>query len=84
MEYLCLVFNTPIIHCLFRFLPVLENLLLVLSFNESDRTVCFFFAEDIETSLSDYQKALTILESLVEPDSRYIAELYPLSFTGNL
>lgn len=31
--------------------------------------------EDIETSLSDYQKALTILESLVEPDSRYIAEL---------
>ncbi|KAK7858720.1 protein hgv2 [Quercus suber] len=33
--------------------------------------------EDIETSLSDYQKALSILERLVEPDSRQIAELYP-------
>ncbi|KAJ4843705.1 hypothetical protein Tsubulata_024545 [Turnera subulata] len=33
--------------------------------------------EDIETSLSDYQKALAILETLVEPDNRYIAELYP-------
>ncbi|XP_021725459.1 histone-binding protein N1/N2-like [Chenopodium quinoa] len=32
-------------------------------------------SEDIETSLSDYQKALAILESLVEPDNRYIAEL---------
>lgn len=31
--------------------------------------------EDIETSLSDYQKALTILENLVEADNRYIAEL---------
>lgn len=31
--------------------------------------------EDIETSLSDYQKALSILERLVEPDSRQIAEL---------
>ncbi|KAK3223488.1 hypothetical protein Dsin_010513 [Dipteronia sinensis] len=31
--------------------------------------------EDIETSLSDYQKALSILEGLVEPDSRLIAEL---------
>ncbi|KAM1179387.1 hypothetical protein ACFX2J_018432 [Malus domestica] len=31
--------------------------------------------EDIETSLSDYQKALSILEQLVEPDSRRIAEL---------
>lgn len=31
--------------------------------------------EDIETSLSDYQKALSILERLVEPDSRHIAEL---------
>ncbi|XP_050113785.1 NASP-related protein sim3-like [Malus sylvestris] len=31
--------------------------------------------EDIETSLSDYQKALSILERLVEPDSRRIAEL---------
>ncbi|KAF5752936.1 NASP-related protein sim3 [Tripterygium wilfordii] len=31
--------------------------------------------EDIETSLSDYEKALSILERLVEPDSRYIAEL---------
>ncbi|XP_065875126.1 uncharacterized protein [Euphorbia lathyris] len=31
--------------------------------------------EDIETSLSDYLKALGILERLVEPDSRHIAEL---------
>ncbi|KAJ7944367.1 Tetratricopeptide repeat (TPR)-like superfamily protein [Quillaja saponaria] len=31
--------------------------------------------EDIETSLSDYQKALSILEQLVEPDHRQIAEL---------
>ncbi|CAN6910766.1 hypothetical protein Bca4012_086385 [Brassica carinata] len=31
--------------------------------------------EDIESSLSDYKKALSILERLVEPDSRHIAEL---------
>ncbi|WCJ31008.1 Tetratricopeptide repeat (TPR)-like superfamily protein [Euphorbia peplus] len=31
--------------------------------------------EDIETSLSDYLKALSIVERLVEPDSRQIAEL---------
>lgn len=31
--------------------------------------------EDIETSLSDYQKALSMLEKLVEPDNRQIAEL---------
>lgn len=31
--------------------------------------------EDVETSLSDYLKALSILEVLVEPDSRHIAEL---------
>ncbi|GAB2223998.1 hypothetical protein Droror1_Dr00004743 [Drosera rotundifolia] len=31
--------------------------------------------EDIDTSLSDYLKALSILESLVEPDNRRIAEL---------
>ncbi|KAL0698473.1 hypothetical protein Bca4012_054595 [Brassica carinata] len=31
--------------------------------------------EDIETSLSDYKSALSILERLVEPDSRHIAEL---------
>ncbi|KAI8535458.1 hypothetical protein RHMOL_Rhmol10G0175900 [Rhododendron molle] len=31
--------------------------------------------EDIETSLNDYLKALAILECLVEPDSRHIAEL---------
>ncbi|KAL5181447.1 Nuclear autoantigenic sperm protein [Glycine soja] len=31
--------------------------------------------EDFETSLSDYQKALTILEQLVEPDDRKIADL---------
>lgn len=46
--------------------------------------LCFCYeqyAEDIETSLSDYQKALSILERLVEPDSRLIAELYPLKLT---
>ncbi|XP_055805023.1 uncharacterized protein LOC129873855 [Solanum dulcamara] len=31
--------------------------------------------EDVETSLGDYLKALSILERLVEPDSRHIAEL---------
>lgn len=31
--------------------------------------------EDVETSLNDYLKALSILERLVEPDSRHIAEL---------
>ncbi|KAH0852152.1 hypothetical protein HID58_090251 [Brassica napus] len=31
--------------------------------------------EDIETSLSDYKNALSILERLVEPDSRHTAEL---------
>ncbi|MCD7448860.1 hypothetical protein HAX54_046954 [Datura stramonium] len=31
--------------------------------------------EDVETSLSDYLKALSILERLVEPDNRHIAEL---------
>ncbi|XP_021905092.1 uncharacterized protein LOC110820032 isoform X1 [Carica papaya] len=31
--------------------------------------------EDFESSLSDYQKALSILDQLVEPDSRHIAEL---------
>ncbi|RDX98522.1 sim3 [Mucuna pruriens] len=31
--------------------------------------------EDFETSLSDYQKALSILEQLVEPDDRKIADL---------
>lgn len=31
--------------------------------------------EDFETSLSDYQNALSTLERLVEPDSRHIAEL---------
>ncbi|CAA7035814.1 unnamed protein product [Microthlaspi erraticum] len=31
--------------------------------------------EDIESSLSDYKNALCILERLVEPDSRHIAEL---------
>ncbi|KAK7309244.1 hypothetical protein RJT34_05812 [Clitoria ternatea] len=31
--------------------------------------------EDFETSLSDYQKALSILEQLVEPDDRKLADL---------
>ncbi|KAL3636505.1 hypothetical protein CASFOL_018804 [Castilleja foliolosa] len=31
--------------------------------------------EDVETSMSDYSKAISILERLVEPDSRLIAEL---------
>lgn len=39
-----------------------------------------FCAEDFETSLSDYKKALSILEQLVEPDSRKIADLYPCRF----
>lgn len=38
--------------------------------------VCLY-AEDIDTSLSDYLNALSILEQLVEPDNRRIAELYP-------
>nr|GMD53955.1 NASP-related protein sim3 isoform X1 [Ipomoea batatas] len=33
--------------------------------------------EDVETSLNDYLKALSIVERIVEPDSRHIAELYP-------
>ncbi|RYR11003.1 hypothetical protein Ahy_B05g079494 isoform C [Arachis hypogaea] len=37
--------------------------------------------EDFETSLSDYQKALSILEQLVEPDDRKIADLYPLQIS---
>ncbi|KAF8410605.1 hypothetical protein HHK36_003137 [Tetracentron sinense] len=43
----------------------------------SNESLCFVLlpAEDIETSLSDYLKALSILERLVEPDSRHIAEL---------
>ncbi|QHO40789.1 NASP-related protein [Arachis hypogaea] len=40
-----------------------------------------FCAEDFETSLSDYQKALSILEQLVEPDDRKIADLYPLQIS---
>jgi hypothetical protein len=36
--------------------------------------------EDIESSLSDYKNALSILERLVEPDSRRTAELYPCGF----
>ncbi|MQL95286.1 hypothetical protein Taro_027951 [Colocasia esculenta] len=36
--------------------------------------------EDIETSLGDYQKALSILENLVEPNHRRIIELYPNIF----
>ncbi|KAL3640252.1 hypothetical protein CASFOL_015220 [Castilleja foliolosa] len=31
--------------------------------------------EDVETSMSDYSKAISILERLVVPDSRFIAEL---------
>lgn len=38
----------------------------------------FECVEDIETSLSDYLKALNILEHLDQPDSRHIAEMYPL------
>ena len=38
---------------------------------------CFLAIEDVETSLSDYLKALSMLERLAEPDSRHIAELYP-------
>jgi hypothetical protein len=51
-----------------------ESLLSVLNM---DYVFVMLHVEDIETSLSDYQKALSILERLVEPDSRQIAELYP-------
>lgn len=37
--------------------------------------------EDIEASLNDYKKALSILERLVEPDHRRIVELYPYHVT---
>jgi hypothetical protein len=36
------------------------------------------FSEDVDTSLSDYFKALAILEQMAEPDHRRIVELYPL------
>jgi len=39
-----------------------------------------YYAEDIESSLSDYKNALSILERLVEPDSRRTAELNPCGF----
>lgn len=42
--------------------------------------VCVLAIEDVETSLSDYLKALAMLERLAEPDSRHIAELYPSFF----
>lgn len=42
-----------------------------------DYVFAMLHVEDIETSLSDYQKALSLLERLVEQDSRQIAELYP-------
>jgi nuclear autoantigenic sperm protein len=35
-------------------------------------------SEDIDNSLSDYKKALAMVEQLVEPDHRRIVELYPL------
>ena len=35
-------------------------------------------SEDIDNSLSDYMKALAMLEQLVEPDHRRTVELYPL------
>ncbi|CAN6212965.1 unnamed protein product, partial [Urochloa humidicola] len=34
--------------------------------------------EDIDNSLSDYMKALAMLEQLVEPDHRRIVEQYPV------
>lgn len=34
-------------------------------------------SEDIDNSLSDYMKALSMLEQLVEPDHRRVVELYP-------
>lgn len=51
-----------------------ESLLSVLNM---DNVFVMLHAEDIESSLSDYEKALSLLEQLVEPDSRLIAELYP-------
>jgi hypothetical protein len=40
--------------------------------------VPLLISEDIDNSLSDYMKALAMLEQLVEPDHRRTVELYPL------
>lgn len=72
-------------HYLFFFFSLFDSIIIfVVDFYESllsvlnvDYVLVILHVEDIETSLSDYQKALSILERLVEPDSRQIAELYP-------
>lgn len=69
-------------HYLFFFFSLFDSIIIfVVDFYESLLSVLsvlvILHVEDIETSLSDYQKALSILERLVEPDSRQIAELYP-------
>ena len=37
----------------------------------------FEYAEDFEMCFRDYTKALEIMQELVDPDHRGIAELYP-------
>lgn len=57
------------------------TILILASFLFGWTSYCFSAcAEDIESSTSDYLKALSILERLVEPDSRHIASLYPSKF----
>jgi nuclear autoantigenic sperm protein len=46
--------------------------------------VPLLISEDIDNSLSDYMKALAMLEQLVEPDHRRTVELYPLWQLDNL
>lgn len=78
-----LIFSLPLLKSPSREVTFLSHFTSVTSrFLISDRLIfclCLFNnAEDIESSLSDYKKALSILERLVEPDSRHITELYPL------
>jgi hypothetical protein len=41
-------------------------------------TLALLHAEDFDMCFQDFMKALEIMEGLVEPDHRGIAELYPL------
>ena len=72
--FTCLFFFSLFDSVIIYVVDISESLLSVLSM---DYVFVMLHVEDIETSLSDYQKALSILERLVEPDSRQIAELYP-------
>ena len=72
--FTCLFFFSLFDSVIIYVVDISESLLSVLNM---DYVFVMLHVEDIETSLSDYQKALSILERLVEPDSRQIAELYP-------